>query len=327
MAWVKMWLWGGVLLGLMGRLGAQEAAPALRPTAQPGISAPASAGPQVDANGSGGKKGKVSYAGPETVVELASTPMLDEEGKQRLDPEGKPMFNPPVRQQRDKKGHPLFDDAGKPVMQTPTDLGYDEHGKKLKAKKEKAPKTVSVAIERGTLTVDGMIGKAGLNYDIADLRYIYFFAPWVGTVVVSNAAFPGAKEQAKAFEGKTLTVTVDEHTFQLYSDKVLLGKGKPEPGYVLVNREFQLPSKMPVMGYGATLRPPYAWPGAKEAKTVTAYAPPVPEGLRPVALLPACPPGQMRPGAQGALPGEKWAAQPCVAIAGNKAADAAPPPQ
>ncbi len=325
MGLAKDWVWIGMMLGFAAGVRAQETAPAVPPVAQSEVAVPGQTGVPPVASGSAGKKGRAAYSGPDTVVELPATPMLDEEGKQRLDPEGKPMFNPPVRQQRDKKGHPLFDEAGKPVMQTPTELGYDEHGKKLKAKKEKAAKTVSVAVERGTLTVDGMIGKAGLNYDIADLKYIYFFAPWVGTVVVSNVAFPGAKEQARAFEGKTLTVTVDEHTFQLYSEKVLLGKGKPEAGYVLVNREFQLPSKMPVMGYGATLRPPYAWPGAKAEKVATAYAPPVPESLRPVPLLPACPPGQMRPGGLAVLPGEKASAQPCVAITGGKAAGSGPP--
>src|SRR5258705_8264245 len=60
------------------------------------------------------KKGKQEYTGPNTVVELPPTPMLDEEGKQRQDPDGKLMFNPPIRQQRDKKGHPLFDEQGKP---------------------------------------------------------------------------------------------------------------------------------------------------------------------------------------------------------------------
>src|SRR3984893_2106524 len=64
------------------------------------------------------KKGKQEYTGPTTVVELPPTPMLDEEGKQRQDPDGKLMFNPPVRQQRDKKGHTLFDELGKPVMKT-----------------------------------------------------------------------------------------------------------------------------------------------------------------------------------------------------------------
>src|ERR1700728_384268 len=54
------------------------------------------------------KKGE--YTGPATVVELPPTPMLDEEGRQRLDPDGKPMFNAPGQQQRDKKGHPLVYD-------------------------------------------------------------------------------------------------------------------------------------------------------------------------------------------------------------------------
>ena len=48
------------------------------------------------------KKGKQEYTGPTTLVELPPTPMLDEEGNQRQDPDGKLMFNPPVKQQRDK---------------------------------------------------------------------------------------------------------------------------------------------------------------------------------------------------------------------------------
>ncbi|WP_433984221.1 hypothetical protein RBB78_03715 [Tunturiibacter empetritectus] len=49
------------------------------------------------------KKGKQEYTGPNTVVELPPTPMLDAEGKQQQDPDGKLMFNPPIRQQRDKR--------------------------------------------------------------------------------------------------------------------------------------------------------------------------------------------------------------------------------
>ena len=82
-----------------------------------------------------GKKGKQEYTGPTTLVVLAPMPMLDEEKKQRLDPDGKPMFYPPVKQQRDKYGHPLFDPKGLPVMQTKDSLGYDENGKKLHAPK------------------------------------------------------------------------------------------------------------------------------------------------------------------------------------------------
>jgi hypothetical protein len=266
------------------------------------------------------KKGKQEYTGPNTVVELPPTPMLDEEGKQRQDPDGKLMFNPPVRQQRDKKGHPLFDEQGKPVMQTKDNLGYDENGKKLHPPKEKPPKTVAVSISRGTLTVDGMTGKAALNYEIKDLKYIYFYVPGIGTTVVSNDPFPGAVEQKHAFDDKTLTVTVGEHVLQLSSDNRLLGK-TPESAFVLVDKNFLVPAKFPVMGYGPIRVAPYAWPGSKsnevksgeEVKSAV-EAPPLPADLRPTLLLEPCPAGQMRTAGPPTLPGQTAAPQPCVPI-------------
>jgi hypothetical protein len=262
-----------------------------------------------------GKKNKTEYVGPKTLVELAPTPMLDEEGRQRVDPEGKPMFNTPVRQQRDKRGNPLFDDNGKPVMQTAQDMGYDDKGKKIHVKAVKPPKMISVSIERGILTVDGMAGKAGLNYEIKDLKFIYLYAPWIGITIVSHSPFPGAIEQKNAFDDKTLSVTVDTHKLQLYSDKRLLGK-KTESAYVAVDRSFKLPSQFPVIGYGETLKPPYAWPGSHEnAALHGSVAPPaLPTNLRPVTLLQPCPPGQMRMPGRTPLPGESLPPQPCVLI-------------
>ncbi len=156
-----------------------------------------------------------------------------------------------------------------------------------------------------------MIGKAQLNYDIKDFKYIYLYAPWVGTVVVSNGPFPGATAQQAAFNDKTMTITVGEHTFQLYSEKQLLSK-KPETAFVRVDRDFQLPSQLPVMGYGATLKQPYTWPGAKLVAS-TKSAPPIPDNLRPTALLPPCPAGQMRMPGPPVLPGEVRD-DPCVPI-------------
>jgi hypothetical protein len=285
---------------------AQEATPASPPVA----AAPVAPAPQAK-----GKEKKDEYTGPTTVVELPPTPMLDEEGRQRLDPDGKPMFNPPVRQQRDKKGHPVFDDKGKPVMQTAKELGYDEHGKKIHEEKEKKVKATPLSISRGVMTVDGMAGKAALNYDIADLKYLYFYAPGIGIAVVSNAPFPGAKEQPNAFVDTTLTVTVDGHTLQLASDKKLLGK-KPAPAYVVVDRDFRLPSKFPVMGYGPIRKPPYAWPGAKENGKFAGPVepPPLPPSLVPVQLLRPCSAGQMRPAIKPALPGETAPVPQCVPI-------------
>jgi len=282
--------------------------------ATPTQAAPAAS---VSASKAKAKEKKGEYTGPDTVVELAPTPMLDEEGKQRLDPDGKPMFNAPIRQQRDKKGHPVFDEKGKPVMQTAKDLGYDEHGKKLHFEKEKKVKATPVSISRGVLTVDGLTGKAALNYDIADLKYIYFYAPGIGITVVSNAPFPFAKEQPAAFDDKTLTVMTDGHKLQLASDKRLLGK-KPESAFVLVDREFTLPSKFPVMGYGPLRKPPYAWPGAKPNEKLVGLLvepPPVPKDLLPVQLLHPCPAGQMRAAAPPVLPGERAPERPCMPIA------------
>lgn len=262
-----------------------------------------------------GKSKKDVYTGPNTIIELPPTPMLDEQGMQRLDPDGKPMWNPPVKQQRDKKGHPLFDDNGKPVFQTKNDMGYDEHGKKIKVQKEKEPKKVPISVARGTLTVDGMTGKAALNYDIADLKYIYLYAPGIGVAIVSNEPFQGAVEQKDAFNQRTLTVTIGEHTLQLASDKPLLGK-KPESAYVMMDRQFTLPSRFPVMGYGTVIKAPYQWPGAKPytREADAEDAPPPPADLLPTQLLSPCPAGQMRKPAPPVLPGQTAPVQPCVPI-------------
>jgi len=270
------------------------------------------------------KKGKQEYTGPNTVIELPPTPMLDEEGKQRQDPDGKLMFNPPVRQQRDKKGHPLFDEQGKPVMQTKDNLGYDENGKKLHPPKEKPPKTVAVSISHGTLTVDGMTGKAALNYEIKDLKYVYFYVPGIGITVVSNDPFPGAVEQKNAFDDKTLTVTVGEHVIQLTSDNRMLGK-KPESAFVRVDKNFTVPTKFPVMGYGPIRVAPYAWPGSKVNDDLKGAvdAPPLPKDLRPTLLLEPCPSGQMRRAAPPVLPGQTAAPNPCVPIVPSAATSGA----
>jgi len=289
-------------------------APAETTTLQP--TAAATAASPAEPVSAKGKKGKAIYAGPTTIVTLAPTPMLDGEGKQRVDPDGKPMFNPPVKQIRDKKGHPVFDAAGKPVFQTATNLGYDEKGKKIAAKKVKPPKATPMSISAGTLTVDGWTGKARLNYDIADLKYMYIYAPGIGITIVSPNQFPGATQQAAAFNDKVLRITVEGHPIELASEKRLLGK-KPEAAWVMVDRSFQLPSRFPVFGYGATTRSPYAWPGSKDvvvAKGAVA-PPPLPPDLRPTLLLAPCPAGMMRPAGEPVLPGQKMSAQPCVPIA------------
>jgi hypothetical protein len=288
-------------------LGQGNGAPAPQDASARPVAAPATSGTA--------KKGV--YTGPTEIVVLPPVPMLDEEGRQRLDPDGKPMFYPPVKQQRDKKGHPLFDADGKPVMQTATELGYDEKGKRIKMPKEKPPKMTPVSISRGTFTVDGVIGKAALNYDIPDLKFLYLYVPGLGVSVVSNAPFVGAKEEKEAFRGKSLSVTVGEHTLEIASDTPLLGKkSKPASAFVRLDREFVLPSQYPVVGYGTLLTRPYGWPGSKANAALKGpvQPPPLPSNLRPVQLLEPCPQGEMRKAAPAPLPGEAATPPPCAPI-------------
>ncbi len=260
----------------------------------------------------GGDKAKTpANSGPTEIIVLPLVPVLDEEGRQRLDPDGKPMFYPQERQQRDKKGRPRFDEDGRPVMQTPTELGYDENGKKIKPEKEKAPKGRPVTISRGTFTVDGVIGKVALNYDIANLRYLYLYVPGMGVTVVSDAPFDGAREQKEAFNGKSLTVTVDGHALEVASERPLLGE-RPESAFVRLDREFVLPSPYPQVGYGVVLTRPYGWPGSKANAAVPTtglvQAPAIPANLLPEPPPPPCPAGQVRNDTAARLPGQTEAA-------------------
>jgi hypothetical protein len=284
------------------------------------------------------KAAPVVCPGSDTLQEQPETPMLDEEGKQRLDTDGQPIFNPAVSQQRGKKGKPLFDTSCRPVFQTAVDKGYTDKGKKIRASRVKIAKTVPMVITRGTFTVDGMIGKAELNYSIADLKFVYLYAPGIGTVVVSNSPFAGATVQKDAFQSNgspkmsTLTIKVktgdEEHVLQLASEKPMLAKpGRSEPAYVQLDREFMLPSKYPVVGYGKVEHSPYVWPGAKPNTQIAGIVkpPPTPANLRPVMLLAACPAGQMRRPAAAALPGQIAHDQPCVSIAEQKKQQGAEP--
>jgi hypothetical protein len=314
-----------VLFGLLSGVGGVGAwaqtssVPAAQDASSQGAAASSrAAAPASQAAAGSTAKGKNgAYTGTMEIIVLPPVPMLDAEGRQRIDPDGKPMFYPQEKQQRDKKGHPRFDADGRPVMQTATDLGYDEKGKKIKVKKEKPPKMTPVSISRGTFTVDGVIGKAALNYDIPDLKYLYLYVPGMGVTVVSNVPFEGAKEQKNAFNGKSLTVTVGEHALEVASDVPLLGKKKkPASAFVRLDWDFVLPSQYPVVGYGAVLMRPYRWPGSKENAALTGPVapPPLPASLRPVQQLPPCPAGEMRKGEATTLPGDVAPEQPCVPI-------------
>ncbi len=189
-------------------------------------------------------------------------------------------------------------------------------GKKdKKKKKEKPPKLTPIHIEQGTLTVDGWTGKARLNYDIADLKYIYVWAPGIGTIVASNQKFPFGKEEPGAFNGNTLTLEAGGHIIQLSSEKKLLKEKKPSPAYVFLDTSYKASSAFPEMGYGNGKDAPYSWPGAKEAPVNkgSAAPPPLPAGMRAVLAGPTCKPTSVS--ATSATPSPAPAASACPAPA------------
>jgi hypothetical protein len=170
---------------------------------------------------------------------------------------------------------------GDDTAKKPAPAGKGVKGvKQIKQKKEKPPKMIPVTIERGILTVDGWAGKADLNYQISDFKFFYIWSPGLGTVVVSNMIFPGAKFQALAFNGNTLSITANGHQIQLASEKQLLGK-KPEGAYVRLDADAPEVSRYPQVGYGASDKPPYAWPGSLADTHPNPNAPPLPPALKP----------------------------------------------
>jgi hypothetical protein len=195
--------------------------------------------------------------------------------------------------------------------------------KGLKVKKEKPPKTIHMEIEHGVLTVDGWTGKANLNFDIDDFQYFYMWAPGVGTVIVSNHPFPGAKIQYSAFDKNTLTVKLDDHQLQLTADhRILPGKPKePQaPAYVAVDPNFSpTTSHFPVFGYGSTAKAPYAWPGSLVDLRANKDAPPLPTQVQPtIQTTTVCPPGQTAASATSAC---KTVPVPMVTGKGKKQAN------
>jgi len=225
----------------------------------------------------------------------------------------------------------------KTAVATPAPAPAAKGGKKpkevkAKVKKVKPPPMVPVTVERGVLTVDGWTGKAALNYSIMDLKFIYLWAPGVGTAIVSSEPFPGAQLQGGAFNGHTLTVTVAGHTLQLASDRNLLSGGKEliKPAYVALDTTY-VPEhpNYPAFGYGVTSKAPYAWPASMASYTGdVSRAPPLPTNLLPPVKTANCPPAVATPAPAGTAPAAATtpatatasAPAPAVTAAGAKTA-------
>ena len=144
---------------------------------------------------------------------------------------------------------------------------------------------MSMKVRSGVMTVDGLVTKVGLNYDLNSVGFIYFYVPGVGTAIVSQGTFPNAMPLG-TFDGSTLTVNTDGHQIELTSKEPLVAGKRAVPAYVFVDKEFRAGERFPMMGFGSVRTAPYQWPGSKaEPSTRVAYQvappPPLPRSVIP----------------------------------------------
>ena len=146
---------------------------------------------------------------------------------------------------------------------------------------------ISAQVRDGVLTIDGMVAKVQLNYDIQRAGYLYFFVPGMGTAIVSRSPVADAVRVDNAFDGNTLTFAAGGHTFELTSKSSLLGKRRDQssPVYVRVDRTSVAAGRYPRMGYGDIAESPYVWPlSAPEQRDRDAHfvqPPPLPRSVLP----------------------------------------------
>ncbi len=113
-----------------------------------------------------------------------------------------------------------------------------------------------LVVDRGVLTVNGMTVKTGLNFRVADLRYLFVDVPGAGTAVISDRPFAGAREQKSAFRGGMLTVVAGESRVQLSAARKVHGNGSV---YVRLDRVSRSGSRVPEIGYGSAAMSRVTW--------------------------------------------------------------------
>jgi hypothetical protein len=149
---------------------------------------------------------------------------------------------------------------------------------------------ISARVRDGVLTIDGMVAKVQLNYDIERSGYMYFFVPGVGTAVVSMAPIAEGVKALDAFDGEKLAFAVDGHSIELSSEGNLLAGRKSKAKadvYVRLDRSTVAVSRTPEMGFGDTTEAPYVWPlsqpepASKEKVAYVVTPPPIPKSVLP----------------------------------------------
>lgn len=149
-------------------------------------------------------------------------------------------------------------------------------------------KPIHAKVQNGVLTIDGMVAKVHLNYDIKGAGYLYFYLPGTGTAIVSLSKMPGATFAKTAFRGPTLSFTADKHLFELTTDGKDFDEALTRDGvWVRFDATTASLGAYPMMGFGNVLEAPYQWPVAHAASRLAAaeeqsvIPPPVPVNLLP----------------------------------------------
>lgn len=145
---------------------------------------------------------------------------------------------------------------------------------------------ISAQVRDGILSIDGMVAKVQLNYEIQRAGYMYFFVPGMGTAVVSLAPIADAERIRNAIQGSTLSFVAGGHTFELSSKGSLMGKrDRVADVYVRLDRSTTAVGRYPKMGYGDSAESPYVWPlsaaAEKDRDAHVVTPPPLPASVLP----------------------------------------------
>lgn len=141
-------------------------------------------------------------------------------------------------------------------------------------------------IKNGTLTVDGMVAKVHMNYDINGSDFLYFYLPGGGTAIVALSRFPNAVLQKKAVNGSTITINGNGHIFQLTTDGKVFDD-KHQDLWTRFDVGASALGRYPMVGFGNSLTAPFAWPAsqpptrAQLSGDLAIVPPPVPVNLLP----------------------------------------------
>jgi hypothetical protein len=175
------------------------------------------------------------------------------------------------------------------------------HRKARTADSVPSSKRIDAKVTGGILTVDGLVAKVDLNYDIHRSGYIYFFSPGVGTAVVSRVEMPGSTRVPGAIRGSSIAFTFEGHSFALENDDVLtisaqavdapLIKARKQKAkethdiYVVLDANARALYRTPQVGFGDTRVAPYVFP-LSDTQPKDTYAHMVQPPPMPASVLP-----------------------------------------